>query len=291
MFGNLQSVRIQSVRIFFVVSCVVCFVSFCVVFAEPVHRFPSTEISFENSEQKNNYAQTGTQTTTKPQQSVRYIVPAATQDNNPNNTTPNNIKNDQSTPTPLPAQTQTLTTTPTPTPTPKLTPTQSPTPTQTQPTTLPRVTTNDPTENNSNSNNVTINPNPQNNNPEPINNPFEYKQPDDESRGFVPRNISALPAGIQVIGIMILNNKQSIAAIRIPKNINQKVNNQNNFEVYYVHEGDVIEVPNYLIPNRNQNTRRTENTNDILFLVVEKITSQHVEVRSRSNIADKHILR
>jgi hypothetical protein len=121
--------------------------------------------------------------------------------------------------------------------------------------------------------------------PEPvINNPFQYKFPD--GNVGVPRNISSLPSGIQVIGILMLKNQKSIAAIRLPK-----TNNQRTSETYYVHEGDVIEVPSNLLPNRRTSSSRGTDDTEILFLVVETITPQHVEVRSRSNIADKHIIR
>ncbi|MDR1485235.1 MAG: hypothetical protein LBT09_10485 [Planctomycetaceae bacterium] len=126
-------------------------------------------------------------------------------------------------------------------------------------------------------------------------NPFQYNTPDGNN-GLVPRNISSLPTGIQVIGIMILSDQKSIAAIRMPK-INTTQRNTitaQNSDVFYVREGDIIEVPTgNLTTNRTNTTTRgiINSQNEILFLVIEKITSQHVEVRSRSNIADKHILR
>ncbi|MDR2762537.1 MAG: hypothetical protein LBB88_08065 [Planctomycetaceae bacterium] len=126
-------------------------------------------------------------------------------------------------------------------------------------------------------------------------NPFQFREADGEV-GLVPRNILSLPTGIQVIGIMIVNEKNAIAAIRIPK-INatpqRNVSPALMSDVYYVHEGDIIEIPTNSQSNRSiQSTRGNGNSSpEILFLVVEKITSQHVEVRSRSNIADKHILR
>lgn len=127
------------------------------------------------------------------------------------------------------------------------------------------------------------------------NNPFQYKEPEG-AIGLVPRNISSLPAGIQVIGIMILGEHNSIAAIRIPKtNSTQRNTNPTQIsDVFYVHEGDIIEVPlGNLVSNRASSTNRgtTNSAAEVLFLVVEQITPQHVEVRSRSNIADKHILR
>ncbi|MDR0703650.1 MAG: hypothetical protein LBF88_01540 [Planctomycetaceae bacterium] len=122
-------------------------------------------------------------------------------------------------------------------------------------------------------------------NPEPvINDPFQYRFPDG---GGIPRNISSLPAGIQVIGILMFKNqKSSTAAIRLPRTGNQRIS-----EIYYVREGDIIEVPSNLLPNRRTSGSRGTDGTEILFLVVEKITPQHVEVRSRSNVDDKHILR
>ncbi|MDR2344945.1 MAG: hypothetical protein LBE18_02665 [Planctomycetaceae bacterium] len=126
-------------------------------------------------------------------------------------------------------------------------------------------------------------------------NPFQFRELDG-STGLIPRNISSLPTGIQVIGIMILNDQKSIAAIRIPKlNMPQRaVSSALSADVFYVHEGDIIEIPttNISSTRTNPSTRGQINPSpEVLFLVVEKITSQHVEVRSRSNIADKHILR
>jgi hypothetical protein len=122
--------------------------------------------------------------------------------------------------------------------------------------------------------------------PEPIlNDPFQYKVPDGNF-GFIPRNISVLPPGIQVVGILMFKNQKSIAAVRLPKTGNQRVS-----EIYYIREGDIIEVPSNLLPNRRSSASRGSDDAEILFLVIEKITSQHVEVRSQSNIADKHIIR
>jgi hypothetical protein len=123
-------------------------------------------------------------------------------------------------------------------------------------------------------------------------NPFQYREPDG-GVGLVPRNISSLPAGIQVIGIMILNEQKSIAAIRIPKtNTTQRGSSSaQNSDVFYVREGDIIEVSAGILTTNRTNRGTTTPSAEVLFLVVEKITSQHVEVRSRSNIADKHILR
>jgi hypothetical protein len=118
-----------------------------------------------------------------------------------------------------------------------------------------------------------------------INNPFQYKSPDGDI-GLIPRNISSLPSGIQVMGILMLKNQKSVAAIRLPRTANQRTE-----EIYYVHEGDIIEVPSNLLSNRRIQGSRGIDDIEILFLVVEKITPQHVEVRSRSNIADKHIIR
>ncbi|MDR1270030.1 MAG: hypothetical protein LBK82_10950 [Planctomycetaceae bacterium] len=121
--------------------------------------------------------------------------------------------------------------------------------------------------------------------PQPVtNDPFRYNFPEGDIG--IPRNISSLPSGIQVVGILIFKNQKSIAAIRIPKTGNQRVS-----DIYYIHEGDVIEVPGNLLPNRRPSGSRGTDDSAVLFLVVEKITSQHVEVRSRSNIADKHIIR
>ncbi|MDR2440546.1 MAG: hypothetical protein LBE12_14385 [Planctomycetaceae bacterium] len=117
-----------------------------------------------------------------------------------------------------------------------------------------------------------------------INNPFQYRLPDGE--GLIPRNISSLPSGIQVIGILMLRDQKSIAAIRLPRTGNQRIS-----EIYYIREGDIIEIPSNLLPNRRTTPSRETDVAEILFLVVEKITPQHVEVRSRSNIADKHIIR
>jgi hypothetical protein len=117
-----------------------------------------------------------------------------------------------------------------------------------------------------------------------INDPFQYRLPD--GRELIPRNISSLPPGIQVIGILIFQNQKSIAAIRLPRTGNQRAS-----EIYYVREGDLIEVPSNLLPNRRTAAQRGIDDTEILFLRVEKITPQHVEVTSGSNVDDRHILR
>ncbi|MDR1290616.1 MAG: hypothetical protein LBK06_05390 [Planctomycetaceae bacterium] len=216
---------------------------------------------------------------TQPQQNFRYIVPAVMQkttenqtvDTLPNQTTPNR-------PTPVTEKPPTLLPAPLPQPADIDTANQLPLSANAAP--LPATNPQQSTETN------TRNPS----------NPFEYRGQDGEGIGLIPRNISSLPAGIQVIGIMILNDKKSIAAIRIPRTAPLQRNTQSNAttDVFYVQENDIIEVPTgNLTTNRsNTSTRGTINpSNEILFLIVEKITSQHVEVRSRSNIADKHILR
>jgi hypothetical protein len=126
-----------------------------------------------------------------------------------------------------------------------------------------------------------------NGNPMIAGDPFQYQLPEGNV-GFIPANITSLPQGIQVIGILILKNGKSIAAIRFPKMTNQREG-----DVYYVSEGDDIEIP---FTKMNAQIRRPGVTGatevpEIIFLKVQKITAQHVEVSSQSNLADRHILR
>jgi hypothetical protein len=210
---------------------------------------------------------------TQSHQNLRYIIPVTLQqENQPNNqlTTqpteqPANLPTNQPT-----NQTQEITTTPTQ---PNNVTKKQTTPTPAQ---LPTSPTNTTPEAGANWG---------------TGNPFQYHELEG-SIGLIPRNISSLPAGIQVIGIMILNEQKSIAAIRLPKTTNTRnTTSAQNSDVFYVREGDIIEVPTGALPTSRANRAITNPSPEILFLVVEKITSQHVEVRSRSNIADKHILR
>ncbi|MDR2171744.1 MAG: hypothetical protein LBP59_16495 [Planctomycetaceae bacterium] len=219
-----------------------------------------------------------------PQQNFRYIAAKTniTQDQTQTNIITKNLP-------PL-ENTQTLNQTQTPTPTPQQNLTPTP---QQNSTTIPQQNLTPAQPQQQQQNLAPTQPLPETGANNPFN-PFQFRESDDDNNiGLVPRNISSLPAGIQVIGIMILDNQKSIAAIRIPRTNQTQRNPQNtaNSNVFYVREGDVIEAPTGNIQANRTNRGINEPASEILFLIVEKITSQHVEVRSRSNIADKHILR
>ncbi|MDO4569692.1 MAG: hypothetical protein Q4D38_04855 [Planctomycetia bacterium] len=115
--------------------------------------------------------------------------------------------------------------------------------------------------------------------------PFQYQRPSDNSE-FVPARLASLPPEIKLVGVLMLEGREPIAAIRFPNAGGNHVG-----EVHYVREGEDIEIPRALLRTNRSRTAPVEDEGEILFLKVQKITSQHVEVRSQSNLADKHYLR
>ncbi|MDO4584935.1 MAG: hypothetical protein Q4D62_12630 [Planctomycetia bacterium] len=116
--------------------------------------------------------------------------------------------------------------------------------------------------------------------------PFQYQQPASEG-GFVPARLASLPPEIKLVGVLMLKDRPPIAAIRFPRGGGNHLG-----EIHYVREGDDIEIPRNLIRDgRSRGVTPGEEDGEILFLKVQKITSQHVEVSSQSNLADRHYLR
>ncbi|MDO4549995.1 MAG: hypothetical protein Q4C96_01945 [Planctomycetia bacterium] len=114
--------------------------------------------------------------------------------------------------------------------------------------------------------------------------PFQYQTPENNA-GFVPARMVSLPPEIKLVGVLMLKNRPALAAVQFPGTGNRPG------EIHYVQEGDDIEIPRYLLQNSKRRGTTQEETAEILFLKVQKITSQHVEVSSQSNLEDRHYLR
>lgn len=115
--------------------------------------------------------------------------------------------------------------------------------------------------------------------------PFQYQQPESNG-GFVPARLASLPPEIKLVGVLMLKDRPPIAAIRFPRGSGNHLG-----EIHYVREGDDIEIPRNLVRDTRSRAPAGEEDGEILFLKVQKITSQHVEVSSQSNLADRHYLR
>lgn len=125
-------------------------------------------------------------------------------------------------------------------------------------------------------------------------NPFDYDRggsgnsSDDTDGGFYPTKLVSLPPEIQLVGILMLKDRDAIAAIRFPGTGKQLG------EVHYVREGDDIEIPASLLRPAGRQPKaaaQVAEIDEIVYLKVRKITPQHVEVSSQSNMADRHFLR
>lgn len=123
-------------------------------------------------------------------------------------------------------------------------------------------------------------------------NPFDYERSGSDSNettdGFYPTKLVSLPPEIQLVGILILQEREPIAAIRFPGAGKQLG------EVHYVREGDDIEIPSSLLRPAGRPAKagaQVAEIDEIIYLKVRKITSRHVEVSSQSNMADRHFLR
>lgn len=124
-------------------------------------------------------------------------------------------------------------------------------------------------------------------------NPFDYQRSasdagDEGDSGFYPTKLVSLPPEIQLVGILMLKDREPIAAIRFPGTGKQLG------EVHYVREGDDIEIPSSLLRPAGRQPKaaaQAAELDEIVYLKVRKITPQHVEVSSQSNMADRHFLR
>ncbi|MDR1382666.1 MAG: hypothetical protein LBJ67_02275 [Planctomycetaceae bacterium] len=128
---------------------------------------------------------------------------------------------------------------------------------------------------------------------QPINDPFQYQTSDGNI--MVPSKSTSLPQGIQLVGVLIMEDKNlpPVAAIKMP-NFSGGVSRQYNTGIiHYVREREMLEVHRSMLNARP--TARPQKSNDeqpeMLFLEIYKITPYQIEVRSKDNFEDKHIIR
>ena len=109
---------------------------------------------------------------------------------------------------------------------------------------------------------------------EDLKDPFQSYAPRTDG-GFINSNSQTIPSGIKVLGILIVENKKPLAALQVP----------NSDEPLYVRENDIVGVE---VSAKNQNNKSTA---EIIYLKIEKITSQQVIVTPKNNPKGKQILR
>lgn len=117
----------------------------------------------------------------------------------------------------------------------------------------------------------------------PSANPFRYSKPD-QNGGFVPAT-TRIPAGIKVLGIMIVDGQKPLAVLQVPGMT----------DVLYVRPGDIVGVTSKPVALKRKATRKASGSagvyHDVVYLKIEKITDQQVELYPQKNPAGLQILR
>jgi hypothetical protein len=117
----------------------------------------------------------------------------------------------------------------------------------------------------------------------PVANPFQYRIPP-EANGFVSAPQVTIPAGIKLLAIMVVENREPLAVLQVPGMV----------DVLYIEAGDIIGVETPV-----KNSQRTTGTssgrlateNGLVYLKIEEITSQQVVLHPQENPAGRRILR
>ncbi|GEM_PF-6188612 len=126
--------------------------------------------------------------------------------------------------------------------------------------------------------------------------PFQYRVPKG-SGGFVPAPAVELPPGIRVLGILVMEDGQSLAALQIP----------GESEVAYVREDDDLQIRDGTVQNASaaqqmpgkpagtQPSRPSgaaaAATGSILYLKISKITPEAVVVYPQHSPSNVHVYR
>lgn len=103
-------------------------------------------------------------------------------------------------------------------------------------------------------------------------NPFQYKVSNQES-GFIPSSFTAIPSGIKVLAIIIVQNRKPLAVLETPGDA----------ETLYVRPDDIIGI-------KHQNTKTGNNSSDIIYIKIEEITNQQVFLYPQKNPENIQIL-
>ena len=125
--------------------------------------------------------------------------------------------------------------------------------------------------------------------------PFQYRVPE-KSGGFVPAGSVDLPAGIRVLGILVIEGVGSLAALQLP----------GDNDVYYVREGDDLQirlttrgttsVRRATSPPSSKQPRSTSasvpsSPSNVFYLKIDKITAEQVVVYPQHNPTNVHVYR
>ena len=105
-------------------------------------------------------------------------------------------------------------------------------------------------------------------------NPFRFNSPSTDG-GFVEGD-AEIPAGIKVVGFIVVEGQEPIAAIKLP----------NSKEPLFVRKGDIVGVE-----FKKNDAAKSSASARIAYLKIENITAQQVTVAPRDNPAGKQILR
>jgi hypothetical protein len=107
----------------------------------------------------------------------------------------------------------------------------------------------------------------------PARDPFTYGAREDA--GYVSVANANIPNGIQLLGVVVMKGEKPIAAIRVP----------GAQDVLFVTEGTVVQV----VAPASEDKKKS--TSEPLYIFINRITSDEVEVSPRTRPEDKRILR
>jgi len=114
--------------------------------------------------------------------------------------------------------------------------------------------------------------------------PFAYNVPGD-AKGFLPSLTGNVPAGIRVAGILLLRNRQPLAALLVP----------GYDEPFYVHENDLIAITTRTAfsgaPPDKRGAPARAAKDETMYIQIGAITESQVEVFPKTNPSNIQILR
>jgi hypothetical protein len=118
----------------------------------------------------------------------------------------------------------------------------------------------------------------------PPGNPFRARIPYGDG-GFVPASHVSIPAGIQVLAIMVVQDQEPLAVLEVPGMV----------DAFYVRAGDIIGVETKVITSRSRTATQGQGLrtakSEIVYLKIEDVTAQQVELYPQQNPAGRQILR
>ncbi len=107
----------------------------------------------------------------------------------------------------------------------------------------------------------------------PARDPFTYGAREDA--GYVSVANARIPSDIQLLGVVVMKGEKPIAAIRVP----------GASDVLFVTEGSVVQV----VAPKSEDKKKSPS--EPLYIFINRITSDEVEVSPRTRPEDKRILR